>query len=168
MSFDHRRRSADQPFPGRSGLPDLDNETNNLVGLTALFLCGFNGWLFIVNLIPAFPFDGVHIFRASIRGLIPRSADPARLVRMLGVIIAAALTGWGAFLILQNARFSLETGLITLLFVLIILDGLRIKPLMESVESVQARQRPTHHLAHALGAGLLCLVMLAAAGELCY
>ncbi|HTX78279.1 MAG TPA: S16 family serine protease [Longilinea sp.] len=140
-------------------------QTNNLVGLTALFLCGFNGWLFIVNLIPAFPFDGGHIFRASLRGLISPAAAATRLARVLGVAIAAALTGWGAFLFLQRARFSPETGAITLLFVLIILDGLRLKPAVESPELAPVGKRRGSHLAQALGAGLLCLCMLAAASS---
>src|SRR5208337_5694826 len=44
-------------------------QSNEIIGLIALFLCGFNAWVFIINLIPAFPLDGGRIFRLLIRGL---------------------------------------------------------------------------------------------------
>jgi len=38
------------------------------------------------------------------------------------------LTGWGIFLLAQRARFSLETGVTTLLFALLLLFGLKAHP----------------------------------------
>jgi PDZ domain-containing protein len=138
---------------------------NNSINLIALFLCGFNIWLFVINLIPVFPFDGGRIFRLSLRGLIPGAAN--RRLRLYGLVLAAILTGWGVFLILQRSRFSWETGLITGLFVLLILDGLRFHPAMEESSGTQAPERSVkHRFIRSLGAGLLCLAMLAAASAL--
>jgi PDZ domain-containing protein len=131
----------------------------------ALFLCGFNIWLFVINLIPVFPFDGGRIFRLSLRGLVSPAAS--RRFRLYGLVLAAILTGWGVFLILQNSRFSWETGLITGLFVLLILDGLRFQPAMEESSGPEApERRAKYRFIRSLAAGLLCLVMLAAASAL--
>lgn len=144
-----------------------NSQANNVINLIALFLCGFNLWLFVINLIPAFPFDGGRIFRLSLRGLTPSPAAATRLSRLFGAVIAVLLTGWGVFLLLQRSRFSIETGLITFLFVLLILDGLRFRP---PVEAPPASPAPTRTLAYGfvriLAAGLLCLFMLAAASSL--
>ena len=138
---------------------------DNSINLMALFLCGFNIWLFVINLIPVFPFDGGRIFRLSLRGLVSPAAS--RRFRLYGLVLAAILTGWGVFLILQNSRFSWETGLITGLFVLLILDGLRFQPAMEESSGPEApERRAKYRFIRSLAAGLLCLGMLAAASAL--
>ena len=143
------------------------NALNNSINLIALFLCGFNIWLFVINLIPAFPFDGGRIFRLSLRGLSTSPAAATRLARLAGLILAVLLTGWGIFLILQHSRFSWETGLITFLFVLLILDGLRFCPAAaETAGSAEPGRSVKYRFIRILGAGLLCLVMLAAASAL--
>jgi PDZ domain-containing protein len=140
---------------------------NNSINLIALFLCGFNLWLFVINLIPAFPFDGGRIFRLSLRGLSTIPAAATRLARRFGLILAVLLTGWGIFLILQHSRFSWETGLITFLFVLLILDGLRFRPEVAEISGLALPGRAVkYRFVRILGAGLLCLVMLAAASAL--
>ena len=141
--------------------------TNNSINLIALFLCGFNIWLFVINLIPAFPFDGGRIFRLSLRGLGSTPAAVTRLARRFGLILAVLLTGWGIFLILQRSRFSWETGLITFLFVLLILDGLRFRPAEAGISGPPEPGRAVkYRFIRILGASLLCLIMLAAASAL--
>ena len=142
-------------------------QADEAVSLIALFLCGFNLWMFVINLIPAFPFDGGRIFRLSLRVLAPSPAAATRLVRLFGLCIALLLVGWGVFLILQRSRFSWETGLITFLFVLLVLDGLRFRPVGTEPS---APELPVpgiqYRFLRILGAGLLGLVMLAAASAL--
>ncbi len=133
-------------------------QSNQSINLIALFLCGFNAWLFIINLIPAFPLDGGSIFRTIIRGLNLDPTNATRWGRFSGLIIAAGLTIWGIFLILQHSRFSWETGLITFLFVLIIFDGVRLRPALGTA-TVQPNPASKYRLVRILGAGLLCLAM---------
>jgi PDZ domain-containing protein len=130
-----------------------------------LFLSAFNLWLVAINLTPAFPFDGGRLFRLLWPGSTGRSSIAARF----GYLIAAALTGWGVFLIAQQARFSLETGITTLLFALLILVGLRIQP-AGSFQLNAPPEQPAHstgsRLINRLLAGLLLLLMLAASASL--
>ena len=142
-------------------------QTDQAINLIALFLCGFNLWMFVINLIPAFPFDGGRIFRLSLRGLTSGSAAATRRARLAGLVLALLLAGWGVFLILQHSRFSPETGLITFLFVLLVLDGLRFRPAAAAPSALELPARNTkYRFIHTLGAALLCLVMLAAVSAL--
>ncbi len=139
--------------------------TNNILNLIALFLCGFNAWLFIINLIPAFPLDGGRFIRGILRGGTVQTKLETRLVRYFGLLLAAALTGWGIFLIVQNSRFSWPTGLITFLFVLLILDGARIRPDVGEDGSVQPARNAKHRPLRIFSAGLLTLILLGAASS---
>lgn len=108
-------------------------QINDFVGNIALLTAGFNAWMLIINLIPGFPLDGALFVRVSLHGLTARERD-TRLLRWLGYLIAAALTGWSIFLYLQHARFSLQTSVITLFIVLLLLDGLRFHPTVEELD----------------------------------
>lgn len=54
--------------------------------------------------------------------------------------MAAAVAGWAIILVAQNARFSLESGAITLLFTAVLLDGLYLRPVEEVEGAIRAHQ----------------------------
>lgn len=85
-------------------------QLNAYLNLSMLFLCGFNIWLVIINLTPAFPLDGGRLVRAIFRSLVQRSTGTTRLGIRFGYLISIALVSWGVYLIVQRSRFSLETG----------------------------------------------------------
>ena len=76
--------------------------TNNSIGLIyALFLCGFNIWMFVINLVPAFPFDGGAYSGYASRPDRLNSAMATRLVCLFGLVDRIGMAGWGIFLILH-------------------------------------------------------------------
>jgi Zn-dependent protease len=136
-------------------------QINDFIGNIALLVTGFNAWMLIINLIPAFPMDGALFVRASARGLVSRGWV-IHWLRILGYVIAAALTGWGIFLYLQHARFSLQTSAITLFPVLLLLDGLRFHPAAEEARTSKLSHNERASLWKAAGVGLLVLCLSAA------
>ena len=137
-----------------------NQQINDFIGNIALLIAGFNAWMLIINLIPAFPFDGAHFVRVSLRGLPTRERN-TRLLRKWGYVIAAGLTGWSIFLFLQHARFSTQTSAITFFFVLILLDGLKFHPAAEKAEISQPSRNGKVPLWKAAGTGLLVLCLSA-------
>ena len=135
-------------------------QINDFIGNIALLITGFNAWMFIINLIPAFPLDGALFIRVSLRSLIARGRD-TRLLRKLGYIITVVLTGWSIFLFVQHARFSTQTSVITFFFVLILLDGLRFQPAAEKVEASKPSLNARVPLWKVAGVGLLVLCLSA-------
>lgn len=137
-----------------------------ILNLSALFVGAFNAWLFIINLIPAFPLDAGRLVSAMIRERLGPPSAAAQRVKVLGFIIAGGLTLWGIFLILQHARFSWQTGLITIFLVLLILDGLRDPAALDLDQPLQigggGKNRPRDYL----GAGLVAFLLLTAASSL--
>ena len=68
-----------------------NGQSNQSINLIALFSCGFNAWLFLINLIPAFPLDGGSIFKAIVRGSNLDPTKATRWGRLSGLIIATGV-----------------------------------------------------------------------------
>jgi len=135
-------------------------QLNYLVSLISLFISGFNAWIFGINLLPAFPMDGGRFMKICLQGLMKPSAA-AHWIKYFGLSIAVAATGWGIFLIAQRARFSTETGLITFLFVLLLLDGLRM-PALSKDEGATAAGGVQNRTTRFIVFGILSLILLGA------
>ncbi len=132
------------------------------LNLVSLFICVFNGLLIIVNLLPAYPMDGGRIIRAILEGLAEPNISVAFLIRRFGFIIALALTGWGIFLYLQNSRFSPQTALITFSLVILLLDGLRIKPVPAGESTASVKTNLGFRWLRFTSIGLLTVILLGA------
>jgi PDZ domain-containing protein len=104
--------------------------------------------------------------RAVLWSLAERSAAATRLGTRLGFLIVGVLSGWGLFLIFQRSRFSLQTGVTTLLFTILILVALWRQPAWEEDRPAQADRSILRRPIHALIAGLLILSLLAVASSL--
>lgn len=61
-----------------------------------LFVVGVNLWLFLFNLIPAFPMDGGRILRSALAMRMPRERA-TRIAAGLGRIMAFAFAGYGLY-----------------------------------------------------------------------
>jgi len=135
-------------------------QINYYVSLIALCVSGFNAWIFVINLLPAFPMDGGRFIKALVQGLM-KSATISRWIEYFGYIIALAVNDWGIFLFAQHARFSTETGLITFLFVLLLLDGLRI-PALSNDEAAKIEHYGKNRVMRWIVSGILVLILLGA------
>jgi Lon-like protease len=135
-------------------------QINYYLSLVTLFVSGFNVWIFLINLLPAFPMDGGRFIRACLQGLMKPSVV-ARWIKYFGVFIAIVVTGWGIFLFAQHARFSTETGPITFMFVLLLLDGLRI-PAISKDEDASTERLAKNRIMRFIVSGILTLILLGA------
>ncbi len=134
-------------------------QLNDFWGNIVLAVSGFNLWLFVINLIPAFPMDGGRLLR-SLLGDMPVTLEFAtRLLRYLGFVASAALIGWGFFLLLQHSRFSIQNAMIEVLCVFLLLDGLRSHPVAEKKEWAPLNQNARFQFLRAAGVGLLVLIL---------
>ncbi len=138
-------------------------QINYFVSLIALCVSGFNVWVFVINLLPASPMDGGRFTRACLQGLMKPSVV-VRCIQYIGVIIAVALTGWGIFLFAQHARFSTETGLITFMFVLLLLDGFRMPSLSKDEDAMTERSAKNRAMRFIVS-GIIALILLGASSS---
>ena len=99
-------------------------QINQVISNIAFFLIFFNLGILALNLVPAFPFDGGRIVRAVIWRFLDLSGFATRLAFGLGFGISAGFIIWGIVLATQGHRFSLETGLATIILGALITAGL--------------------------------------------
>jgi PDZ domain-containing protein len=99
---------------------------NSDLSLSMLCVCIFNGWLALVNLIPAYPFDGGRLLRLSVSRLWDAPAKAPRVARYCGYAGVGLLIGWAFVLLAQRFRFSSATFAATLLFAALMGLGLAV------------------------------------------
>ncbi len=139
---------------------------NPILNVSMLFLCGFNLWMAVINLMPGFPMDGGRLDRAILRGIADRPQAADRVGFLLGYLQAAAIAAWGLFLFAQQSRFSLETAVTSILFALLILAGLRMQPAWKEAKIVLGHDGRPVQPVRALVSGLLILCLAGIAASL--
>lgn len=103
-----------------------DRQIGPLFNLVTGFGAAWNGCMALLNLAPGFPLDGGRVTRC----LIAYAGVPAnislRCSVWLGRLLAAGLIGWGLALLVQHARFGVETGAVCVGLALLLLWGSRL------------------------------------------
>jgi PDZ domain-containing protein len=146
--------------------PIWNAQFNPYLNLSSVFVGAFNALIAIINLTPAFPFDGGRILRAILWGIVRSPENSNQIGKNLGLLLSVALIGWGVFLSLQRARFSPQTSTLTLMIAGLILLELYFQPNWKWSFS-EARGEPVKGLFLRAGlASLLILVMLAVTASL--
>jgi PDZ domain-containing protein len=138
-------------------------QINTYWNIATSFLGLWNLWLAAINLTPVFPLDGGRLTRAWLLSAGVRPASTDRILTWLGYALLAALAVWGAFLILQHDRYSLETGGATLGLALIYLLGILSQPRSRPGEG--HFERPSVKKPFAILLGLVLFLMLAGASS---
>ncbi len=138
----------------------------NALNITALLISLFNLWLTLINLVPAFPFDGGRLSRVIVQSWLgrPGAATPAAV--RLGYLVAAVLLGWGIFLVAQQFQFSYQTGGVTIFFALLLIAGLVRPRAWEGQPATQVGNPGRVQPLRILSAGLVILGLSAVSSAL--
>ena len=131
-------------------------QPNTTLDIVAPFIASFNGWMIVINAIPAFPLDGGRLSRTILRSLLRQPARASRLGMLAGYLIVAGLAGWAVFLFAQRSRYSAQTAGTTLLFAMLIVLGL----LARTSAPGQSPEAAAPAQGHRLVAGLLGIPMI--------
>ncbi len=131
--------------------------------IIAPFIAVFNAWMIVINLIPAFPFDGGRLARVIFANLTVQNARSPRLGILTGYGVAACLAGWAIFLLAQQSRYSWQTAGVTLGFAALVVLGLLTRSAAPT--SPPAASLPAKRRLATLLPGLLLVVLMAVAGS---
>ncbi len=131
--------------------------------IIAPFIAVFNAWMILINVIPAFPFDGGRLARAILANLTVERARPSRLGILAGYVLAVCLAGWAIFLLAQQSRYSWQTAGVTLVFAVLVVLGLLTRPAAQPISP--AASGPAKRRLGALLPGLPLMVLMAVAGS---
>ena len=138
-------------------------QLNPYLNIIAPFVAVYNAWMIVINVLPAFPFDGGRLARAISGNFSMPRARSARLGSLSGYGLAAGLCAWAIFLLAQQSRYSWQTAGVTLSFAALVVLGLLTRPAApaSAVEHpVPARRQPASFLV-----GLPLILLMAGAGS---
>lgn len=134
-------------------------QLNMYLNLSMLFTSLFNVWLAVINLMPAFPLDGGRITRAILQNLFRQSGMATSTGVRLGYVFIVIQIGWGIFLMAKPYQYSLQTGMATIVFAILLCAGLVLHPAWRTGIPERARPRVVHRALRALVAGVVILSM---------
>jgi PDZ domain-containing protein len=100
-------------------------QINPAINAIAFLATVANAALALINIIPGYPLDGGRALRSVVWSDIGLPLQAITIGRAAGAVLMLDLAGWGIYLLMLNARFSIETGGTTLIAALLILIGQR-------------------------------------------
>ena len=100
------------------------SQGNAFLSVISFFLIFFNIAVAAINITPAFPFDGGRIFRSIVHRMFSHTRLANRALLLLGIFISIGFMVWGVILIAVGGILSLQTGIASIVFAVIILFGL--------------------------------------------
>ena len=141
-------------------------QLNIYLNLSMPFIGIFNVWLAIINFAPVFPFDGGRLINAIVLRLPERGTNDLRIIVRLGFLAALAELGWGIFLIVQNTRYSLETGFATIFLAILAAFGLFQQPAMKWEKPIEVSYPVRSKFLGVLMTGLVFMILAVIASSM--